>query len=169
MKLGALLIAAALTVSAAFASEPDGKAAFERLKTLAGEWEGKLKDGVTGKVSYEVISGGSAILERSWGNGMPEGGNMVSVYHLDGNRLMMTHYCLAKNQPRLVAKSYDSEKGEIAFEFLDVTNLSGPDDGYISGAVFHLGSDKTRFASDWSFTKAGKVAGTEKFEYTRVR
>jgi hypothetical protein len=169
MKLGALLVAAALTVPAVFAAETDGKAAFERMKGLAGEWEGKLKDGTAGNVSYEVISGGSAILERSWGGGMPEGGNMVSVYHLDGNRLMMTHYCLAKNQPRLVARSYDPEKGEIVFEFLDVTNLSAPDAGHISGAVFHIGSDKTRFASDWSFSKAGKVEGTEKFEYRRVK
>lgn len=169
MKVGALFVAAVLTISAAFAAEPDGKAAFERMKGLAGEWEGTLKDGRTAKVSYEVISGGSAILERTWGEAMPGGDNMASVYHLDGNRLMMTHYCLAKNQPRLVAKVYDPEKGDIVFEFLDITNLSSPDAGHISGAVFHLGNDKTRFASDWTFSKAGKVAGTEKFEYKRLK
>jgi hypothetical protein len=160
-----LLVLAALALTAP-AADYDAKAAFERLKTLAGEWEGKL-GADTGQVSYEVISGGSAILERFSSTAMGPGGNMVSVYHLDGQRLMMTHYCLAQNQPRLVAKSYDAAKGELVFEFLDVTNVS-PGAGYISGAIFRFGDGK-RFSSSWSSTKDGKAEPHETFNFTRVK
>lgn len=167
MGLKSVLMIGAFAAAAALCAEPDGKAAFERLKTLAGEWESKTKEGVA-HVSYEVVSGGSALLERTWGAGMPEGGNMISVYHLDGNRLMMTHYCLMQNQPRLVAKSYDPEKGEIRFEFLDVTNVTKPEAGHVNGAVFRFG-DKTHFSSEWSHGQGAKVLGTVNFELTRVK
>ncbi len=155
----------AFAVSTAPAAEPyDAKAAFERLKSLAGEWQAKTKEGNV-KVTYEVISGGSALLEREV---LPSGGDMVSVYHLDGPRLMMTHYCLAQNQPRLMAKSYDPAKGELVFEFLDVTNLSRPGAGHINGAVFRF-VDRDNIKSEWSFVQDGKQQEHEVFEVKRVR
>jgi hypothetical protein len=161
-----LMVLAALVLPS-FAADYDAKAAFERMKTLAGEWTGTFgKD--TGTVTYEVISGGSAILERFVSSAFPPGGNMISIYHLDGQRLMMTHYCLAQNQPRLAAKSYDAAKGELAFEFLDVTNLSRPGAGHINGAVFRF-KDATHFSSSWSFIQDGKTHPHETFEYTRVK
>jgi hypothetical protein len=166
MRIRALLMIAALAAPACFAADYDAKAAFERMKTLAGEWEGKL-GADTGKVTYEVISGGSAILERFSSTALGPGGNMISIYHLDGKRLMMTHYCMAQNQPRLVAKSYDAAKGELAFEFLDVTNLA-PGGTHISSAVFRFGDGK-HFAAVWGATKDGKPEPAETFNYTRVK
>ncbi len=77
----------------------EAKAAFDRLKTLAGEWNvaasGEHHDS---KVIYKVTAAGSALMETDSAGSKHE---MVTMYHLDGKDLLMTHYCAAGNQPRL--------------------------------------------------------------------
>ena len=65
----------------------DAKAAYARLGTLAGEWEADTSMGKV-HVRYELIAGGSALVERETMEHMPA---METVYHLDGNRLQLTH------------------------------------------------------------------------------
>src|SRR5215831_8707560 len=107
MKAVSLLIAGLLLVSALFAASPaanstsDATAAFARLKTLAGEWEATV-EGKKAHLTYEVIAGGNSIVEHESMANMPE---MLTVYYLDGNRLLLTHYCAAGNEPRLESKS----------------------------------------------------------------
>src|SRR4051812_11604246 len=78
------------------------KAAFARLKSLAGEWKVAELDGVhgqhDGKITYKVTAGGSTVMETFFPGSDHE---MVSMYHLDGDELVLTHYCAAKNQPRM--------------------------------------------------------------------
>ena len=95
-----LLAAAALPAAGQKSDAPAGPAAFSRLKTLVGEWETDSQQ--TGKIhtSYEPIAGGTALVERESGDKMPV---MMTVYHLDGDRLLLTHYCMAGNQPRMGA------------------------------------------------------------------
>ena len=66
-----------------------------------------------GKVylSYELIAGGTALVERERTDKTPE---MLTVYHLDGKRLVLTHYCMAGNQPRMEAKSFNPGTGDLA-------------------------------------------------------
>ena len=70
-------------------------AAFKKLAALAGEW--KTEDGKA-SLTYEVIAGGTAVIERETAEGRP---SMVTLYHRDGDRLLLTHYCMAGNQPRM--------------------------------------------------------------------
>jgi len=58
---------------------------------------------------------------------------MTSVYHLDGADLRMTHYCAAKNQPRLRASRIDNARGVLDFSFVDATNLASPDAAHVYG------------------------------------
>ena len=95
----ALRIAASLAVilAATFAAaQSDAQKTFDRLKSLAGTWEGKGPNGQPGQVTYTVISGGSAVMSQLSEN------SMVTMYTVDGTRLLMTHYCGAGNQPRMV-------------------------------------------------------------------
>ncbi len=53
-----------LTISLRFGfaeSKPGSK--FDKLKSLAGEWEGKSKDGKPVILSYKLVSGDSALVE----------------------------------------------------------------------------------------------------------
>jgi hypothetical protein len=97
-------------------------AGFEKLKKLAGTWVMADKDGQpTDKVVsiIKVTSGGSAVHETLF-PGQPM--EMVSVYHLDGADLVMTHFCMLGNQPRMKADP-KSPPNQIHFEFAGGTNL----------------------------------------------
>jgi hypothetical protein len=162
---GALLIALA-----AFAAGPkvqsgiDSKTAYARLKTLAGDWEADTSMGKS-HLTYELIAGGTALVERESFDNMPA---METVYHLDGNRLMLTHYCMAGNQPRMQARSFNPDNGELRFEFLDATNLASPAAGHMHNATFHF-VDEKHLVTDWQFFENGKVKNTESAKYVRVR
>src|SRR5713226_971817 len=88
-----LLAAVAVQGGGAKSERSNDATAFARLKTLVGEWEADTKMGKA-HVSYELIAGGTALK-------MPA---MLTVYHLDGERLLLTHYCMAGNQPRMQAR-----------------------------------------------------------------
>ena len=142
----------------------DAKTAFTRLKTLVGEWEANTPEGKA-RLSYELTGGGSALVERESAEGMP---GMMTVYHLDGNRLILTHYCMAGNQPRMQARGIDPETGEIQFQFLDVTNLSSPEAGYMHNATLRI-IDNNHVDSAWQLYENGAPKQTESAHYTRVR
>jgi hypothetical protein len=111
------LVLAAVAIQAAGpkSEQTNDSAAFARLKTLAGEWEAETRMGKA-HLSYEVIAGGTALVEKETAEKMAA---MLTVYHLDGERLLMTHYCMAGNQPRMQAKAFNPESGELEFQFLD--------------------------------------------------
>jgi hypothetical protein len=157
------LACATTYVSAGPADQPAGAAAFARLKTLVGRWEsqGDRKDAVT----YELVAGGTALLERE---SSPDRPQMVTLYHLDGNRLLLTHYCMAGNQPRMQLRAFDAASGEAKFELVDATNLPDPASGHMHAvSVRFLGADE--IATEWQFYENGRVKMTEKTKFVRVR
>ena len=171
MKTRILLIASLLLVTAAVQAtdnKPDGSidatAAYAGLKSLAGEW---LANTSMGKmiVTYELIAGGTALVERDGGDSHPA---MVTVYHMDGHRLMLTHYCMTGNQPRMQARSFDAKTGQVRFQFVDATNMANADAGHMHNATIRIVDDK-HYTADWDFYEGGQPKKTESFEFTRVR
>jgi len=155
------------TAFGAESARVDAPAAFARLKGLAGEWQARSPQMGSVRLRYEVVSGGSAVLEQF----SADSGNdhsMVTVYHLDGDRLILTHYCMAKNQPRMEAKRFDPAGGNLEFEFVDATNLSGPNAGHMHTAAFRF-VDGDHFDSRWQFFEEGKAKFTEEAKYSRVK
>jgi hypothetical protein len=172
MKRNALLIAITmLAAPALYAADAktqttiDSAGAFARLKTLAGDWEAKTDSMGTVRLNYELIAGGTALVERESSEHMPV---MLTVYHFDGNRLMLTHYCAAGNQPRMQAAAYDPSTGLVKFRFLDATNLSSPGAGHMHNADIRV-LDNTHLQAAWQFYENGQLKMTESAEYTRVR
>jgi hypothetical protein len=156
------------TPGSAWGNGPDARAAFERLKQLAGAWEATAGDGKGAATSFEIVGGGATVLEKYRDPRMGPGNEMVTMYHLDGTRLLLTHYCVAKNQPRMQLAFYDPAAGELRFEFLDATNLASPGAGHMHSARYTLES-ADRFTTMWDFVKDGKVAYTETQQFTRSR
>jgi hypothetical protein len=93
---------------------------------------------------------------------------METVYYLDGNRLLLTHYCMAHNQPRMQAESFDSSTGELKFAFLDATGLSSPNAGHMHSVSMRF-VDSNHVNADWNFFQDGKLKTTESVQYTRVK
>jgi hypothetical protein len=139
-------------------------AAFEKLKSLAGQWEATSAKGKVTS-SLEPVSNGTALLEKITVGGE---GEMVTVYYLDGNRLVLTHYCAAGNQPHMQAEAFDSASNKIKFDFAGATNLASAGAGHMHAAqITILGPDA--FNADWTFYKDGKPAFTEPIQFHRVR
>jgi len=105
------------------------------------------------------------VLEESSFRESPEE-SMVTLFHLDGDRLMLTHYCEAGNQPRMVATAISPDAREVVFTLLDVTNLSSPDAGHMGRAEFRFHDDGT-FTSRWSFLKGGEEVWAEDVRHQR--
>lgn len=165
----AILVTFAVTAprrveSVASTASTDSAAAFARLKTLAGDWEATTKGMGKVRVTYEVVADGTTVLERFSAEKMPA---MVTMYHRDGGRLLLTHYCMAGNQPRMEAKSYDAKSGELIFDFLDATNLASPSAGHMHAVTFRF-VDARSFSSTWTFYESGKAKFAEAATYTRI-
>ena len=143
-------------------------AAFEKLKGLAGAWQAVGTDGKKKRTKYELVASGSTLLERYVDESMPSGSEMLTLYHLDGGRLVLTHYCMAGNQPRMEAASFDAAAGELQFEFMDATNLKSPADGHMHRARFRFeGPDQ--FTTEWEFFENAKPAFSEVVRMARVK
>ena len=107
---------------------------FEKIKKLAGTWveadkDGKPTDTVVSEI--RVTAGGSAVHETQF-PGQPM--EMVSVYHLDKGDLMMTHYCVLGNQPRMKADPA-SPPNQIRWKFAGGTNLDPAKDTHMHAAT----------------------------------
>jgi hypothetical protein len=156
----AITLLLVLATSAAFAASAAQKS-FEELKSLDGSWEGKAPDGQTVQVAYRVTGNGSAVMSEIKGHA-----DMISMFNLDGDRLLMTHYCGAGNQPRMVASTSPDGK-TLTFDFLDATNLASPDDGHMTRLVLSM-PDANHHTEEWIYGDHGKQE-KEVFELWRKK
>jgi hypothetical protein len=147
------LILAALALAAATAlAQTDAQKAFTAIKNMPSTWEQKMPDGKTLQVNFKVVSGGSAVMSEILGMGKED---MISVFNMDGpNRLLLTHYCSAGNQPRMQA-SVSPDGKTMTFSFVDATNLATPDAGHMQSMVLTL-LDENHHTEEWTFNDHGK-------------
>jgi hypothetical protein len=136
----------------------DPASVFTSLKGLAGEWEAKDEKGNPAITTWKLVSGGSAMMEE-----MPHE-SMVTMFHIDNDRLLMTHYCSAMNQPRMQAESSPNGK-TIVFNFIDGTNIAKASIGHMQKMTLTI-QDKDHFSETWIFSGGGKEQA-KTIEYTR--
>lgn len=92
---------------------------FEDLGRLVGSWESVGTSARRHTVEFRLIANGTALVE-TWT--MSPTRTSMTVYALDGTRLLATHYCPQGNQPRLAWTGTDAD-GHHRFRFLDGTGL----------------------------------------------
>jgi hypothetical protein len=142
--------------------------AWERLKKLEGSWKGYSTKGWQEDLAIRLIAHGSTLLETSRFTSDPEGKeDMATAYLRDGDRLLLTHYCQAGNQPRLVATRFEDNGATVVFSFLDGTNLPSRETGHMDQVVLRFGDDD-HFTSRWSWYEAGSEKWFEDIRYERV-
>lgn len=167
MKLNTVLgiVATALVFVAGPArAQTKANAGFEKLKTLMGEWDGKTEKGKPVRVSYRLASARTALLETL---SSPDESEMVTVYHADGNRVALTHYCDANNQPRMRAEPPSGPIRQLAFNFGGATNLAGPSTGHMHKLVVAF-EDQDHFTQRWTWRENGREV-TEVFHFARKK
>ena len=121
-----ILAATAIVVSAQEMSMPmpktagaqsEAQKAFEKLKTLAGSWQGSVM-GMSVQATIRVTSRGNAILHEMTSSAMPD--NPITMIYVDGDRLLLTHYCDAGNRPHMEGK-ISPDGNSVEFNLVDIT------------------------------------------------
>jgi len=110
------------------------------IRLAQGPWMTAGKDGkATAQVAsiIKVTAGGSAVHETLF-PGQPH--EMISVYTVEGPDLIMTHYCVLGNQPRMKA-SAKSPSNQIVFEFAGGGNLDPKKDKHMHAATLTFVDD----------------------------
>src|SRR5277367_2332865 len=143
----------------AAAQQSSAELAFARLKTLAGNWKGEAAMGpqpgmsAAVRVSLRVTSGGDALMHETVPEGRsddPSNGadDPVTMFYIDGDRLLLTHYCdSGKNRPRMAGK-LSSDGRTVTFDFLDLSG--GTKYGHMDRAVFTI-IDADHHTEDWMY------------------
>src|ERR1700730_10627627 len=150
--------------STSAAKSGKGNAGWEWMKSLQGEWEGTYEGKVATRASYRLVSNGTALMESLVS---PDDSDMVTMYTPDRDRLMMTHYCSANNQPRMRASVPSGGAKRLVFDYVDATNLEPPDAMHMHRLVVTL-NDPDHFTQLWTSREKGKDTSST-FSFTRKK
>jgi hypothetical protein len=151
------------TLRSQSAEKPNSVLAFERLTSLAGEWRG-TQDGTEITLTYNLTADGSALMEEFRAGKTV----MVTMFTVDGDHLIATHYCSAGNQPQMVTGAItDPSAKSVAFSLSRVTGLKTPADWHNTGLTVVM-DDKQHLTQVWTYEDGGKK-GTNTFRFTRAK
>ena len=139
----------------------DADSAFEFLKTLAGTWEhsgdGHDHGSTSNQVVYRTTAAGSTVMETIFPGEEME---MISMYHRDGDNLLLTHFCSLQNVPLLKFEK-TGKPGEIKFAFSGGTNFDPQTDTHVHEGVFQVKDANTIDATFVGYS-GGKADHTSK-------
>ncbi|MBS0261641.1 MAG: hypothetical protein JSS02_06750 [Planctomycetes bacterium] len=148
------------------AQKTPAEAAFDRLKSLAGEWqvaEAPEGHGVHGgRVIYRVTAAGQAVVETLFVGTEHE---MVTMYYLEGDDLMLTHYCILRNRPVMRAEKSD-QLDKLVFSCQKGDKIEAED--HMHSVTFAF-ADADHVKADWVLYKGGKPDSTHTFELVRKK
>jgi hypothetical protein len=156
--LGLILSVVLLSACTVAFAQSDAQKSFDKMKTLAGSWEGHVTttppepdiEGKLAKVSLRVTSMGNALIHEATSAERPD--DPITMFYLDGDRLLATHYCDAGNRPRMTGKLAPDGK-TVAFEFLDVAGNTQY--GHMDHGMFTF-IDANHHIEDWTFMHGDK-------------
>lgn len=161
------LLSCAFTTSAGEPSKPyTGSPAFEKMKTLAGDWQAKADMGqgpMTVTTQYRVIAGGSAIEERMFANTPKE---MVTLYHEKDGKLVLTHYCMLCNRPSMTLVKSDDKS--LTFDLAKDSEIKVDTEKHMHSAVITF-VDADHVTQNWTLYDDGKAQQDHPFQFERVK
>jgi hypothetical protein len=133
------------------ATDAERSVLLDRVKQLDGEWETTDEKGQRriGSI-FKVSSAGSVVREVMFPGSDHE---MTNLYHMDGNTLVLTHYCAIGNQPRMRAAA--AGPNQIQFKFDSVTNRTAPDQMYMGQMTLEI-VDADHIIERWHHINEGK-------------
>jgi hypothetical protein len=132
---------------------------FELIRSWVGRWQ--VAETTALHIVFEATARGSVVVER-WETSA--GLHSMTVYHMDGEALVATHYCPQGNQPRLEAR--DLASGELRFTFRDVSDLDAGEahahalwftpaaDGTLKRSEVYRGKDGLQPPSVYTLTRS---------------
>jgi hypothetical protein len=162
---GALVMIAASTSSPACAADASARAVFDSLKALVGDWRSTAEAGAT-RVTWSLTANGSTLVE-SWT--MSPTRQSLTIYTMDGERLLATHYCPQGNAPRMRYTGTDAS-GAHQFLFVDGANLQDPEGHHEHAFWIRIDApgtvtrSETYIRNDATYDPANDTGTSESFE-----
>ncbi len=145
--------------------ETNPNPAFERMKQLAGEWEGTATfgdgAGEPARLAIKSTAGGSALVETEFPGTDEE---MISVIYLDKGEVVLTHYCHLHNQPHMKGRLVNPN--EVSFDFASGSNIDPKTDMHMHSARYRF-IDDDHFISTWTLYEGGKPTADAKMDMKR--
>jgi hypothetical protein len=168
---GSMLSVALISLTTVAFAQSGAQSSFEKLKALAGSWEGSVttvppEPTVAGKlvqISLRVTSMGNALMHEMKIAGQPD--DPITMLYLDGDRLLLTHYCDAGNRPRMMGKM-NSDGNTVEFNLLDVAGST--EYGHMHNAALTV-IDPDHHTEEWTFMVAGKGPTRAHFDLRRKK
>ena len=161
-------------VASASASDLTAQQVFDRLKALEGTWQGEpegkgaeaeAEAAASGPVTHEIeVSAAGTVVMETMGPGTDH--EMINMYHLDGDDLLVTHYCAGGNQPRMRLDFAKSTADAFVFAFDGGTNLGPDTDHYIGSAAIQI-IDENHVESIWHGYSGDEQVATMTFHLQR--
>lgn len=164
LALSIVTLAVVVARGPAEAEQSPSSLAFEHLTSLMGEWKG-AQAGTEIQLTYTLTADGSVLMEEF----RPKNGPMmVTMFSVDGDHLIATHYCSAKNQPQMATAAIaEPQTKSLAFSLTRVTGLQSPGDWHNTGLVVTL-DDSDHLTQEWTYQYKGDT-GRNVFHFTRAR
>ena len=100
------------------AAPSDAQKMFDQMKAMEGSWHGTIM-GISIDVTIRLASSGTAILHEATTAGGRPPNHEITMFYVDGDRLLATHYCDGGNRARFEGKMSPDEKTS-EFNLLDV-------------------------------------------------
>jgi len=127
-------------------------AAFHRLQSLAGEWQGTDDHGMEAHSEFKLGAGRTVVIETLSAMHMEP---MLTLYSLDGDSINLAHYCPTNNQPRMRATPSSDPVKVLIFEFTGAGNLADEATGHQHRLVMRF-DDDNHITESWTWRANGK-------------
>src|SRR5580704_2891068 len=167
-----------LSLSTVAFAQSDAQKSFDKMKTLAGAWQGsvtttppsaEMGNGSLVQVSMRVTSRGNALVHEMSAAGTPDdptkNDHPVTMFYLDTDRLLLTHYCDAGNRPRMVARTSPDGK-TVDFDFVDVAGSTQY--GHMQHVAFTF-IDADHHTEEWTFLMPGNKLMRGHMDLQRIK
>ena len=96
-----------------------------------------------------------------------KGPKTITIFTIDGDHLIATHYCSAKNQPQTATAAIADAQKSLTFSLVRLTRLKSPDAFHNTGLTV-IQEDNDHLTQEWLYQAKGKT-GKNVFHFTRVR
>jgi hypothetical protein len=166
-----------VTLSTVALAQSDAQKSFDKLKTLAGVWTGRIitdphdanMEKAPARVVLRITSRGNALVhEMSDGSKADDPtkyDHPVTMFYVDNDRLTLVHYCDAGNRPRM-SGGLSPDGNKVEFKFLDLSG--GNEQGHMEHAIFTT-IDENHHIEEWTYMMPGDKPMHARLELERAK
>ena len=143
----------------------EGSEELQRIKGLAGSWVGETDLGQGPQpvqIVYRVTAAGSAVVE-TFNPGTPM--EMVTMYHDQKGKLVMTHYCMLGNQPKM--RLVNASDKQLALDLAKDSGMKEDEPHMNALTIDFLDTDRIRHT--WGCCEGGDKIRNMTVEFKRKK